>query len=157
MAVLREDLEVMPMCSSLTPVLVNGLLCGGTRDADALITRFKLYRRHYALPIDASIYLSPEAVHVWSDAEACYRPVFCTDKLHLLPGLISLYKDYLHLLWPRLLIEGVVGLNSGLLIAMARGTINKNRNSKPRKPRKPYTSDTQTERDTRTHTLHISE
>ena len=114
---LQTDMKVIPVseCSrthlhNLTLVLVNGIICGGVQDPEALVDTYKKYRRWSSAPVDSSITFKRlhKEVSILTDAEDCYRPLIVADKLAEFQQVFTMYGEYLHLLWGQMLIAGVI-------------------------------------------------
>ena len=91
-----------------TLIFLNGIMLGYTSNHVKFIEKFKKYRQDYTLPIDSSISFQENEINILTDAEGVYIPMLRIDKLHQLPILYQQYKDYLHIFWNQLLIQGVI-------------------------------------------------
>jgi DNA-directed RNA polymerase beta subunit len=130
---LYDVMNVIPVveCSAsklrnLTLVLVNGIICGGVKHPEVLVSTYREYRRCFSVPVDSSVTFkrSHHEVSILSDGGDCYRPLFCLSRMCKFAEVFNLYGEYLHLLWPQMLIEGVIEYinkeeESSLYIAMS--------------------------------------
>lgn len=115
--ILFQDMNVIPLleCTEkdrkqMTIVLINGIICGCVENPLNMVKIYKSYRKWHDVPIDTSITYREklQEISIQIDAGDCYVPYITVENVHKLPGVYSLYSEYLHLLWPRLLIEGVI-------------------------------------------------
>jgi DNA-directed RNA polymerase II subunit RPB2 len=111
--ILVSDLKVIPIHASsnfdkVTLVLVNGTIVGSVIDPHAFVVTFKQYRQDFTLPIDASVSYNNNELSVLTDAEDTFIPMIRVANLDKLPIIYNQYKEYLHLLWNQLLINGII-------------------------------------------------
>jgi DNA-directed RNA polymerase II subunit RPB2 len=111
--ILHQDMKILPVLEpqplGSTSILVNGLVCGYTRDPEDLVHTLKRYRRWHEIPIDTSIYFDGVSeILIQTDAGDCYAPYLVVSRLNTLKQLMRTYGNYLPYLWDRLLIAGVV-------------------------------------------------
>lgn len=116
--ILYEDMNVIPLLKHeekspkrmMTIVLVNGIICGCVEDPITMINTYKKYRQWHDVPIETSItyYEKLQEISIQTDAGDCYAPYITTENAYKLPEIYKIYREFLHLLWPRLLIEGVI-------------------------------------------------
>lgn len=91
-------------------VIINGKPSGYVLNAIDFVTKFKHYRQWWHLPPMANITYSTVTGHVTIDTDGgdCVRPVLQRSRLQKLEALFRIYGNKPHLLWQRLVIEGVV-------------------------------------------------
>jgi DNA-directed RNA polymerase II subunit RPB2 len=115
--ILYADMKVVPLldCTeegrkNMTIVLINGLICGCVEDPKAMVDTYRRYRRWHDVPIDTSVTYRQklQEISIQTDAGDCYYPLINLEFAHKMKGVFDAYKEYLHFLWPRLLVEGVI-------------------------------------------------
>lgn len=96
-----------------TQIFINGQLMGTVADPETLVANMRVLRRNMDIPFDVSITHSKlvKQIHINTDSGCLMRPLFVTDRVHLLPGILAKYRKYptmIRNLWHELMLQGVV-------------------------------------------------